>query len=381
MRIAQIAPPWLSIPPKNYGGTENVVYDLVEAQCDLGHDVTLFAPGSTTTSAQLVSFIPKALREEGAPWSEYLKAYYHLHQSIEAASKGAFDIIHTHLSASAGLFLFPLTAPLAMHHVTTLHSRFPFDHVEGWTGDADDFYLKQWGANVPVIAISEHARAEVPSGLRVVDVVHNGLSLQHYPFPTGVRSDYLVWLGRMVPDKGPHLAIEAAKRAHRPIVLSGTIDQTLREARRYFHEVIEPQIDQQNVHYVGPADKKRKNALLSQAYGFLNPIQWEEPFGMVMIEAMALGCPVISFSRGAAPELIVDGQTGFLVNDVDEMVRAIPRLEELNRKACRQHVEEHFSSRIMAEKYVEVYQKVIAHSKEEKQEEMAAKLQEIAAQL
>ncbi len=313
MKIAHIAPPWIAIPPKNYGGTEIVISNLVEEQVAQGYDVTLFAPGDAKTSAKLVSFFPKSLIDSGVPWSAHLRAYYHVQKSLEYAKE--FDIVHTHLSSSSDLYIFPLTAGLTTPHVTTLHSR-----------------------------------------------VHHGLPMHQFQ-PTGrKRGDFFVWLGRFVPEKGTHLAIEAAKRARVPLVLAGTIDRYQQESIHYFEQMIKPHIDNEQVKYVGPVNMKQKISLLSRAWGFLNPIEWEEPFGMVMIEAMALGCPVISFARGAAPELIVHGKTGFLVHDVNEMVRFIPRIDDIDRHVTRMHVERRFSVRIMAQKYVKIYQKVIAQA-------------------
>jgi len=356
MKIAQIATPWISIPPKNYGGTEVVIYNLVEALVAQGHDVTLFAPGDARTSAKLVSFFPKSLLESGVPWPAHLKSYYHLYKSLEHAQE--FDIVHTHLSSSSDLYIFPLTASLATPHVTTLHSRFPFDRVNIWTGDADYLYM-EWAPYVPVIAISESARAEVPHKLNFVGVVPHGLPMGQFR-PTGrKRGDFFVWLGRFVPDKGVHLAIEAAKQAQVPIVLAGTIDRYSQESIRYYHQVIEPLIDGKQVRYVGPVSMREKISLLSRARGFLNPIEWEEPFGIVMIESMALGCPVISFARGAAPEIIVSGKTGFLARDLDEMVACIPHIDEIDRNVTRMHIEEHFSAPVMAKEYVKIYEKLV----------------------
>jgi len=356
MKIAQIAPPWISIPPKNYGGAEVVIYNLIEEFVSQGHDVTLFASGDARTSAKLVSFFPKSLIERGVPWSAHLKAYYHLYKSLEHADE--FDIVHTHLSSSSDLYIFPLTASLTTPHVTTLHSRFPFDRVNTWTGDADDLYM-EWAPYVPMIAISESARAEVSHELNFVGVVPHGLMMEQFR-PTGrKRGDFFVWLGRFVPDKGVHLAIEAAKRAQVPVVLAGTIDRYSQESIHYFQEVIKPLIDEKQIRYVGPVNMKEKISLLSRARGFLNPIEWEEPFGMVMIESMALGCPVISFARGAAPEIIVSGKTGFLVHDLDEMVACIPHIDEIDRDVTRMHVEEHFSAHVMAQEYIEIYKKLV----------------------
>ncbi len=362
MRIAHIAPPWIAIPPKNYGGTEIVIYNLVEAEVAQGHDVTLFAPGDTRTSAELISFFPKSLLEEGVPWQGHLKAYYHSHKAVEYVKTHDFDVVHTHLSSSADMYLFPLMASLATPHVTTLHSRFPFDRVQSWTGKADELYM-EWAPSMPMVAISESARAEAPKELNFVGVVHHGLPMQPFVPISKKRGDFFVWLGRFVPDKGTHLAIEAVKRADVKIVLAGTIDRHQQDSINYFQEKIKPHIDNGQVRYVGPVNMKEKISLLSRARGFLNPIEWEEPFGMVMIEAMALGCPVISFARGAASEIIIHRKTGFLVHDVDEMVRFIPHVDEIDRNATREYVERNFSSRAMAEKYVKIYKRVIANTK------------------
>ncbi len=360
MRIAQIAPPWLPIPPKHYGGTENVIFNLVEEQVAQGHDVTLFAPGDARTSAKLVSFFPQSLIESGTPWTMHLKAYYHLHKAVDYIKEHSFDIVHTHLSSSSDLYIFPLTAGLATPHVTTLHSNFPFDRDarSSRIGDADQYYM-DWAPSVPVIAISESARKHVPYPLNFVGVVHHGIPLQDFTPSRRKRGDYFVWLGRFMPEKGAHRAIEAAKRAHVPLILAGVIDRHVKESMDYFEEVIKPQIGTDGITYVGPVNMKQKNNLFSRARGFLNPIEWEEPFGMVMIEAMALGCPVITFARGAAPEIVVDGETGFLVNSVDEMVRCIPQIDEIDRGAVRRHMERNFSVRVMAEKYVQIYRQLI----------------------
>ena len=361
MKIAHIAPPWIAIPPKNYGGTEIVLYNLVEEQVAQGHDVTLFAPGDARTSAKLISFFPRSLIAAGVPWQGHLKAYYHLFQAVEYIKEHDFDIVHTHLSSSADMYLFPLTAQLATPHVMTLHSHFPFDRVQTWTGDADDFYM-QWASALPMVDISEHASAEREIPLNIVGVVHHGLPMAHFRPTVKQPEEFFVWLGRFVPEKGPHLAIEAAQKAGVPLVLAGTIDRHVRESVDYFEQMIKPHIDQQQITYIGPVDMPQKMDVLSRARGLLNPIQWEEPFGMVMIEAMALGCPIIAFDRGAAPEIVAHGRSGFLVEDVNGMVDGIARIDELDRVAVRTHAERHFTARAMAEKYSRVYKKVIASS-------------------
>jgi glycosyltransferase involved in cell wall biosynthesis len=336
----------------------------VEEQVAQGHDVTLFAPEDAKTSAKLVSFFPKSLLREGVAWTMHLKAFYHLQKALEQVREQDFDIVHTHLSSGADMYIFPLTAALATPHVTTLHSHFPFDTAPGHkVGDADRYYM-EWAPDVPMVAISESARTQEKLPLNFVGVVHNGMDMNQYRPTRKQRGDFFVWLGRFAPEKGPHLAIEAAKRTNVPLVLAGTIDRYVKDSISYFHQVIEPEINDNQIKYLGPVNMRKKLNLLSRAHGFLNPIEWEEPFGMVMIEAMAVGCPVISFTRGAAPEIVAHGETGFLVKNLDEMVEYIPRIDEIDRETTRLHVERNFSARVMAEKYTQVYEKVMAMSKE-----------------
>ena len=362
LRIAQIAPPWIPIPPKHYGGTENVIYHLVEEQIAQGHDVTLFAPGDSKTSAKLVSFFPQSLLESGVPWSMHLKAFYHLQKSVDYIKEHRFDIVHTHLSSSSDMYLFPLTAHLETPHIATLHSVFPFDRDahSNRTGDADSFYM-EWAPSLPIVAISESAKQNVPYPLNFVGIVHHGLYMQDFqPIKRRVGANF-VWLGRFMPEKGAHLAIEAAKRAQVSLVLAGVIDRHSKISMDYFEQIIKPQIGKDQISYIGPVNMRQKNNLFGRARGFLNPIEWEEPFGMVMIESMAMGCPVISFTRGAASEIIVDGETGFLVDTVDEMVQAIEKIDKIDRMAIRRYVEQNFSSQAMAKNYIEIYKKVIHH--------------------
>lgn len=359
MKIAHIAPPWFSIPPKNYGGTEIVLYNLIEEQVAQGHDVTLLAPGDARTSARLVSFFPQSLIDSGIPWQAHLKAFYHLYKAVEYVKDHAFDIVHTHLSSAADMYLFPLTLQLAAPLVVTLHSRFPFDRVQSWIGDADQYYM-QWATSVPMVAISESARAEVPHKLNFVGVVHHGLSMEVFRPTVEQPEDFFVWLGRIIPDKGTHLAIQAARQAGVRLIIAGNVDQHLPEAVAYFEQQIAPQVDGQQISYVGPVNMQQKIDLLSRARGMLNPLQWEEPFGMVMLEAMALGCPVIVFARGAAPEIVAHRVSGFLVQNVDEMVQYIARIDELDRHIVRAYVEQNFSVRTMVEKYTSIYKRVSA---------------------
>ena len=353
MKIAQIAPPWISIPPQNYGGTETIVAFIVEELVAQGHDVTLFASGDSSTSAKLVSFYPRSLLSEGVPWQAHLKAYFHLAKSLEQA--GDFDVVHTHLSSTADMYLFPLMAGLSTPHVTTMHSNFPFDRVNDWTGDADRYFL-DWIEPAPVVTVSHKARENIPYRLNVAGVVHLGVPMKQYTFDNRTPGDYFTWLGRFAPEKGPHFAIQAARQAGVRLILAGIIEHDFQRSVDYFKNEIEPYIDNNQIEYIGPVNMEQKRKLLSGARGFLNPITWEEPGATVVLEAMAFGCPVIGFARGVVPELIVHGKTGFLVDTVEEMVSCIPRIGEIDRRATHLHVDSNFSARVMAEKYVKIYQ-------------------------
>ena len=358
MKIAHIAPPWISIPPKNYGGTETVIHSIVEEQVAEGNDVTLLASGDSQTRAKLISFYPRALREDDVPWSEHSKVYYHLRKALEYVEEHDFDIVHTHLSSGGDLFLFPLLARLNKPHVTTLHSKLPFDESE-IPEELRGGKYEEWAAYVPIVAISESTRNQQGLPLNFISVVHHGIALSEYSVESLQHESYFLWLGRLVPEKGAHVAIEAAREAEVPLILAGTIDKKNQATEAYFYEKIEPEIDDEHVCYRGPVDMPSKIRLMSRAHGFLNPIQWEEPFGMVMIEAMALGCPVIAFARGAAPEIVVHGKTGFLAQDTAEMVQYMRRIDEIDREEARVHVQREFSSTAMAHKYHEVYKRAM----------------------
>jgi len=355
VKIAMIAPPWISIPPQNYGGTESIIAFIVEELVALGHDVTLFAPGDSHTPAKLVSFYPQSLIAEGVPWQATLKAYYHLHKALERAA--AFDVVHTHLSSTADMFMFPLMLGIKTPHVTTMHSNFPYDRVNEWIGDADKYFL-EWITPAPIVTVSERARENLPFKLNVAGVVHLGVPMQHYRFTDAAPENYFAWLGRFSPEKGAHLAIAAAKLAGVKLILAGIIEHGNKKSADYFAGEIEPHLDNNRVTYIGPVGMEQKVALLSRARGFLNPITWEEPGATVVLEAMALGCPVISFARGVVPELLVHGKTGFLVRNVEEMAQYIPRIGEIDRRTTHLHVDRYFSARAMAEKYVKIYERL-----------------------
>ncbi|GCF11547.1 glycosyltransferase family 4 protein [Dictyobacter arantiisoli] len=359
MKIVHIAPPWIAVPPRDYGGTETVVHCLIEEQIAQGHDVTLIAAGDSQTSAHLIPLIQRGLREDAVPWNDHQRELAYLQQAISFIQGHDFDIVHTHVSSGGDMFLFPLLAQLRVPHITTLHSNLPFQPAEIPDEVSKERFLR-WAPQVPMVAISESARQQQGLPLNFVGVVHHGLPLKDIPAPLMQPSDAFLWLGRFVPEKGPHLAIKAAQQAHKPLILAGKITQDTPRIQKYYREEIEAQVDGQQIQNHGPADFQEKQELMRQARGFLNPIEWEEPFGMVMIEAMAAGCPVISFARGAAPEIIRNGETGFLVETLDEMVQAMGRIDEINRETVRAHIQESFSCEAMERKYYAIYHKVIS---------------------
>lgn len=363
MRIAQIAPPWIPIPPKNYGGTENVIYTLVEEQVAQGHKVTLFAPGDARTSAKQISFFPRSLFEDEVPWQAHLKAFFHLYRSVEYIKRHIhlFDVVHMHLSSGSDMYVFPLVTSLPLPHLATLHSQFPFDRINGeWKGDADKYYL-EWLLQTPLVAISETAKKQEQQKIPVnfIDVVHHGINVKNFPPPRTSPDNFFIWVGRLVAEKGAHLAIEAAKKAGVPLIIAGIVDTNIPEAQEYFEKQIEPQLDGRQIKYIGPVGLKKRNDLLRRARGMLNPLQWEEPFGMVMVEAMAAGCPVIAFPRGAVEEIITSDDVGFVVKDVDEMVKRIREIDRIDRRKVREYIENHFSARRMVEDYTRIYQRLI----------------------
>jgi len=363
MKIAQVAPPWISIPPKSYGTTEYVIYHLVEELVALGHEVTLFAPADAHTAAKQVSFIPKSLITEGVPWQATLKAYYHLHKSLEYIAGHAFDIVHTHLASSSDMYIFPLAAMMSTPHLTTLHGYFPFDRtVDNWTGDADGYFM-EWAQHVPLVATSESAREQVrriSPKTRFAGVIPHGIHIETCEATPQHAADYFIWQGRFTYETGAHLAIEAAKRARQPLILAGIKESHNRDAMDYYRHLVEPYINGQDIRYVGPAIYRDNSELLRQARALLAPLQWEEPFGIEMIRAMAMGCPVIAFAAGAATEIIDHGRTGFLAHNVEEMEHYMHRITHIDRHQVCKHAERYFSARVMAEKYVNVYQNVIA---------------------
>jgi glycosyltransferase involved in cell wall biosynthesis len=337
MRIAQIAPLFEAVPPKFYGGTERVVSFLTEELVALGHDVTLFASGDSVTAAKLESVWPRALRldpgvRDGAA----------LHQlMIEEVRRQAdrFDILHFHLD----YFPFSLFSRQRTPFVTTLHGRLDLPELSPVFDMFD---------TVPVVSISDSQRAPLPQAHFVATVLH-GLP-ENLLAPTGAKPEYLAFLGRICPEKSPDRAIRIARACGIPLKIAAKVDKVDTE---YFNAIIRPLLAQGGgVELVGEINDARKAEFLSGAKALLMPIAWPEPFGLVMIEAMACGTPVIAFDHGSVPEVIEDGLTGFIVADEAEAVTAVARLGELDRGRIRRRFEQRFTARRMARDYVDVYE-------------------------
>lgn len=342
MKIAQVAPLFESVPPKYYGGTERVVSYLTEELVSQGHQVTLFASGDSVTQAHLVAPCPRALRLDSQCEDQLVHSMVLLEQVLRQAS--AFDIIHFHID----YLHFALSTRQHTRHVTTLHGRLNIP---------DLVPLYQTFPTVPVVSISYAQRTPLP-WLHWRGTVYHGLPADLYTF-RDTPDPYLAFLGRISPEKGLAQAIAIAQQAGLPLKIVAKVD---RVDQAYFQEVIRPLLDDPLIEYLGEMGEADKDAFLGQAYALLFPIDWPEPFGLVMIEALACGTPVIAYRRGSVPEVLDDGVTGWIVESLEEAVQAVARVATLSRTRCRQVFEERFSASRMAQDYLRIYQQLLQDS-------------------
>jgi glycosyltransferase involved in cell wall biosynthesis len=338
VRIAQVAPLFESVPPRLYGGTERVVSYLTEELVRLGHDVTLFASGDSVTGAHLVPVCPEALRLSTTS-IDYLAHHIVMLEEV-FSQKDNFDIIHFHID----YLHFPLSRREHVANVTTLHGRLDIPDLQP---------LYQKFGDMPVVSISDAQREPLPNANWQATVYH-GLPQAQYKFHDQAGK-YVAFLGRISPEKGVDRAIEIASLAGVPLKIAAKVDRADQE---YYDKTIEPLLDNPLVEYIGEIGYPDKNEFLGNALALLFPINWPEPFGLVMIEAMACGTPVIAHPSGSVPEIIEEGRTGFLVNDVQAAARAIEHVSELSREECRRVFEERFSATRMAKDYLTVYAKL-----------------------
>lgn len=339
MKIAQIAPIVERVPPKKYGGTERMVHALTEELVKRGHEVTLFASGDSVTSAKLESVYPRSLREAKIKDIYGTNTWTLLNMGLAYDMQDEFDIIHDHLAPLSLTAANLATTPV----VATMHGAFSVDNRK----------LFQTLRTPYVVTISESQMYSLPD-LNHAGTVHNGLPMEHYPF--GERQgDYLLFVGRISPEKGVHFAVEAALELDLPLILAAKVDVY---DLPYFREYIEPHLSER-IRWIGEVDEGDRNKLMANARCFLHPVTWREPFGLTLIEAMACGCPVVAFDKGAIPEIVNTGVTGYVVHDLETMIEAIRNIGAIDRKACREHALTHFSAKRMADGYEAVYRKIL----------------------
>lgn len=335
MRVLQVAPPWLSVPPRGYGGTESVIAELIDGLAAHGVEVSLFATGDSEDSRRNGWVYPEAL---GLRTFRPAAEVYQAVAAREVALTKDVDLIHDHTMAGAAL-------PCLLPTVLTQHNRF--------TEESRPLYCLAQANGARVTAISRSHALE--AGFEVDAIIHHGISLDRYAMGEG-RGGYAVFLGRMSPDKGVHHAIELARIAGVPLRIAAKLQEP--SEWQYFKEEIEPNLDGE-VEFVGEVDFPTKVALLGEAMMLINPIQWSEPFGMIAVEAMACGTPVFTTPSGAAPEIVADGVTGF-VRPLDELAEVLKNGPAIRRADCRAHVERYFSNARMAEDYVRLYRQVLS---------------------
>lgn len=354
LRIAQVGPLWERIPPPTYGGTERVVYNLTEELVKQGHHITLFACGESQTSAELVAVYPRPLYQDNIPWTNIMYPLLHYTAVFDRAQD--FDIIHVHLNKASDYLSLPLFESIKSKVVFTLH--FPYPTSQRRT---DRHVVLQKYKDHNFISISNNQRRG-GENLNWLGTAYNGIDIAPYTASTTPK-DYFFWLGKFNPDKGVTEAVKAANQANVKLILGGSIDNLDAEDRQYYEQQVKPLIDGQQIKYVGELNDEQKNNYYGGAIAFLNPLQWEEPFGLTMVESLACGTPVIAFARGAAPEIVTDQETGFLVNDVTSMVKRMAEVSQLNRTTCRQRAEQHFTAAKMTNTYITLYEKALSKQK------------------
>src|SRR6059036_818439 len=339
MRIAQVSPLIESVPPKHYGGTERIVSYLTEELVRLGHEVTLFASGDSVTNARLIAPCQRSLRKNERCKDPVAREVLLVDHVLEHGDE--FDVIHFH----TGYLHFPVCRCLSVPHITTLHGRLDLpDLVPVFDRFRDE----------PLISIS-NAQRQPLAWANWQTTIYHGLPTDLFSFRRG-SDDYLAFLGRISPEKGADRAIEIAKRVGIPLKIAAKVD---RADRRYFKRVVEPLLNDSHVEWLGEISDQQKNGFLGNAYALLSPIDWPEPFGLVMIEAMACGTPVIAYNRGSVPEIVEDGKTGFVVEDELSAISAVDRLAGLDRAEIRKIFEVRFTARRMALDYLAAYRSLM----------------------
>lgn len=339
MNILQISPLYESVPPKLYGGTERVVYNLTEELVKRGHGVTLFASGDSTISARLVAPCEAALRLTESITDPLMYHILELGMAYDMADE--FDIVHAHVD----YFALPFAHVASTPTVITLHGRLDIPELQP--------IYRYYFPDAHLVSISRDQRTYLPDA-NWIATVHHGLAAES--IPVGRGGEYLAFLGRISREKRPDLAIEIAKRTGLPLKIAAKIDKADKE---YYEKEIMPLMDHPLIEYVGEVNESEKFDFLGRAIALLFPIDWPEPFGLVMIEAMACGTPVIARPCGSVPEVIADGKTGFLASELEDLIVAVKKVETLDRDDCRRHVQQNFSVELMTDNYEAVYLRVL----------------------
>jgi glycosyltransferase involved in cell wall biosynthesis len=339
VNIAQVAPLYESVPPRAYGGTERVVSYLTEALVEMGHEVTLFASGDSVTSARLVPVVPRGLRLD--PHKPDPLVWHTIMMDMVLKAAPAFDIIHFHTD----ILQLALVGQCETACVSTPHGRLDLPDLKP--------LFRRFG-NHPMVSISNSQRTPVP-GANWRATVHHGLPLGLYSLHAQPQ-DYFAFVGRISPEKRADRAIEIARACGRPLRIAAKVDPADRD---YFESVIEPLLDDPLVTFVGEIGEQAKNDFIGNAKALLMPIDWPEPFGLVMIEAMACGTPVIAYRHGSVPEIIDQGVTGFIVENQEQAIAAAKDIDRIDRVRCRQVFEQRFAARVMARHYLDVYRQLV----------------------
>ena len=345
LKIAMLAPPWVSVPPPGYGGIEQVVGFLSDGLVRRGHEVTLFAAPGSRSSATVREVLARDHPDEierALYEADHVARVFDEVDRVAATGGPGFDVIHDHSGFTAVAMANRIDVPV----VHTLHGPF--------TEETASFYQAH-GRKAHLVAISRAQQESAPAGVPIAGVVHNPIDVREWPFEPDKR-DYLLWVGRMDETKGPHRAIAAARAAGAPLVLAGPVQPGQEE---YFKEAVEPHLDDDRVRYIGEVGGEDKLRLFAEARALLMPITWDEPFGMVMVEALACGTPVIAFRSGAAPEIVQPGTNGYLVDDEEAMAEAVKALPDIDPKACRASVER-FDVDAAAAGYERIYRTLLA---------------------
>jgi glycosyltransferase involved in cell wall biosynthesis len=342
LRVALVAPPWLPVPPGGYGGIELVVYLLARELQARGHQVTVFGRQGSAAELDVVALAPRSWHQDLGSRDQTARECLHVYRAYEIIRRRAFDVVHDHTSFTGMTVGAALRLPAPI--VTTLH---------GDLTEAEGELLRALDQRAALVAITESQRNQV-ADVRWAGVVYNAVDADQFEV-SAEKDDYLLQLARITPDKGQHVAIEVARKAGRKLVLAGKVDP---DGEQYFRERIEPELGD-DVSWIEDAQGAEKARLLARASAMLFPIQWQEPFGLAMVEAMASGTPVVATRIGATPELVEEGVTGLLADDVDGLAEAVRHCSEIDAERCARRARERFSPAGMAEGYEAVYRSAI----------------------